>query len=62
MARRLTVRLQLWKTDRKWEYNLVTTVRVDAGLQTMEEYIQQRQNTVAQYIATESLLYLCEGL
>ena len=62
MARRLTVRLQLRKTDRKWEYTLVTTVRVDAGLQTMEEYIQQRQNTVAQYIDMESLLYLCEGL
>ena len=26
----------------------------------MEEYIQRRQNTVAQYIATRSLLDLCE--
>ena len=31
------------------------------GLQTMEEYIRRRQNTVAQYIATKSLLDLCEG-
>ena len=28
---------------------------------TMEEYIRRRQNTVAQYIATRSLLDLCEG-
>ena len=27
----------------------------------MEEYIRRQQNTVAQYIATRSLLYLCEG-
>ena len=26
-----------------------------------EEYIRQLQNTVAQYIATQSLLDLCEG-
>ena len=28
----------------------------------MEEYVRGRQNTVTQYIATRSLLYLCEGL
>ena len=27
----------------------------------MEQYIMQWQNTVAQYIATRSLLYMCEG-
>ena len=27
----------------------------------MEQYIRQQQNTVAQYIATQSLLNLCEG-
>ena len=27
----------------------------------MEEYIRRRQNTVAQYIDTRSLLDLCEG-
>ena len=32
------------------------------GLLTMEEYASRRQNTVAQYIATRSLLDLCEGL
>ena len=28
----------------------------------MEEYIRRQQNTVAQYIATLSLIDLCEGL
>ena len=27
----------------------------------MEDYNRWRHNTVAQYIATQSLLYLCEG-
>ena len=27
----------------------------------MEDYIRRRQNTVAQYISTRSLLDLCEG-
>ena len=27
----------------------------------MEEYVSQRQNSGAQYIATQSLLDLCEG-
>ena len=27
----------------------------------MEEYVRWRHNTVAQYIATQSLLDLCEG-
>ena len=38
------------------------TAREKAGFLTMEEYIRQRQNTVAQYIATRSLLDLCDGL
>ena len=33
-----------------------------AGFEMMEEYIQRRQNTVAQYIATQSLLVLCEEM
>ena len=34
----------------------------EVGFLTMEEYIRRRQKTVAQYIATRSLLDLCEGL
>ena len=35
--------------------------RAEAGLYTMETYIWQRQNTAAQYIATQSLLDLCDA-
>ena len=35
--------------------------REEAVFQTMEEYIWRQQNTVAQYIDTQSLLDLCEG-
>ena len=33
--------------------------REEAGLQTREEYNWRRNNTVAQYIATQSLIDLC---
>ena len=32
----------------------------EAGLEEVETYITQRQNTVAQYIATQPILELCE--
>ena len=32
----------------------------EAGFDTMDMYIQRRHKTVAQYIATRSLLDLCE--
>ena len=34
----------------------------EVGVLVVEEYIRRCQNTVAQYIATRSLLDLCEGL
>ena len=34
----------------------------EAGVLVVDEYIKCRQNTVAQYIATRSLLELFEGL
>ena len=40
---------------------MAATEREGAGFQTMEECIRQQQNTVAQYIATRSLLDLFEG-
>ena len=33
----------------------------DQGFSTMEEYTQRCQNAVAQYIASRSVLDLCEG-
>ena len=62
VARRLTGRLLRQKTDGKWEYtSAAAAAREEAGFQTMQEYIRRRQNTVAQYIATRSMLDLCEG-
>ena len=58
----LTGRLPWHKTDRKWEYILAAAAREETGLQIMEEYIRRQQNTVAHYIATRSMLDLCEGL
>ena len=61
VARRLMGRL-LWRTpDGRRTYTSSATAREEAGLLTMEEYIRRRQNTVAQYITTRSLLDLCEG-
>ena len=61
VARRLTGRLARRKPDGKWTYTLVTTARVESGLLTMEDNTRRLQNTVTQYIATRSLLDLCEG-
>ena len=46
----------------KWTYNLAATARYEAGFLIMEKYIRWCQNMVIQYIATRSLLDLCEGL
>ena len=32
----------------------------EVGLEEVEEYIMSRQNTVAQYIVTRTILYICE--
>ena len=45
---------------RKWEYTLAAAEREGAYFEEMEEYIWIKQNTVAQFIATQSILYLCE--
>ena len=61
VARRIMGHLPRRKSERKWTYTLAARAREDAGFQTIEEYIRRRQNMVAQYIATRSLLDLCEG-
>ena len=45
-----------------WKYTLAAMAQEESGVLIVEEYIRRRQNTVAHYIATRSLLYLCEGL
>ena len=52
VAIRLAGRLLRRKPDGEWTYTSALKASKDAGFQTMEEYIQRHQNTVAQYIAT----------
>ena len=47
VARRITGRLPRQKPDGKWEYTSAAMARTEAGFQTMEEYIQQSQDTFA---------------
>ena len=52
MERRLTGQLQ-WRTiDETWKYTSAAMAREAAGFLTMDEYIQRRHNTLAQYITT----------
>ena len=61
VAWKLTGRMPWRQEKRKWEYTLAATERAEAGFDMMEEYIRQIQNTSTQYIATRSLLDLCEA-
>ena len=61
VARRLTSKILLRKTDRTWKYTSAAAARKAAGFLTMEEYIRRCHNTVTHYIATRSMLDLCEG-
>ena len=61
VGRHLAGRLPRHKTDGKWDYTSAAVAREEVRFQTMVEYIWRRQNTDAQYIATRSLIDLCEG-
>ena len=59
VARRLMGRLPQRTSNGKLTYTSSATAREEAGFLTIEEYIRRRQNTVAQYIAMQSLLDQC---
>ena len=61
VSRRLTGRIPQRKPDGRWMYTLEYMAREEAGFLTMEDYIRRCQNMAAHYIATRSLLDLCEG-
>ncbi len=42
-----------------WEYPRLVDVLEEDGLQTVEEYIRQRRNTVAEFIAMRPLFLTC---
>ena len=60
-ARRLTGRQTRRGSDGKWHYPSLEGAMKEAGLIDIRTSIHRRQNTVAQYIATQPLLDLCEG-
>ena len=61
VARRLEGCLPQWRIDGKWEYTSAEEARAEVGFEPMETYIRKRQETAAQYIATRSILDLCEA-
>ena len=60
-ARRITGRQPRRGWDRKWFYPSLEGAMKEAGFKDIRTSINNRQNTVAQYIATRPLLDLCEG-
>ena len=61
MVIRLKGRLPRRTPEGRCRYTSVVAAREEEGFLTMEDYIRRRQNTVAQYITTRSVLDLCEG-
>ena len=61
VARRLTGRQAQRERDGEWYYPSLEGAMREAVLTDIRKSIQNRQNTVAQYIATRPLLDLCEG-
>ena len=61
VARRLTGQIPQSRPGGMWKYTSAAAAREAAGFLKMEEYFRRGQNTVAQYISTQSLLDLCEG-
>ena len=60
-ARRLAGRQPRRGSDGKWFYPSLEGGMKEVGLTDLRTYINRRQNTVAQYIATRPFLDLCEG-
>ena len=61
VARQLTGQLLRRQTYGKWDYTSAEAMGAEARFETMETYIMQRKNTVAQYIDMQLLLDLCEA-
>ena len=57
----MTGRLPLRGRDRKWKYLPLAGATKDAGIVRARTLVLRRQNTIAQFVATRSILVLCEG-
>ena len=60
VARRLTGRLPRLGRDGKWVYPSLTGALKEAGVMRARTSVLWRQNTVAQFIATQLILGLCK--
>ena len=61
VARRLTGRMPLRGRYRKWLYLPLAGATKDAGIARARTSVLRRKNTVAQFVATRTILVLCEG-
>ena len=55
----ITVMQARWFGDRTWETTGAEGVREAAGTQSMRIYIEQRQETVLQWVALRTLFEVC---
>ena len=49
------------RSDGRWECTLAEAAREEVGFEMTETYIRRRQNLVAQYIVTRTILEMCEA-
>ena len=61
VARRLTGKQPRRKKDWSWDYLPLAEAMGEAGIEGIWKSITRRQNMVAQYIATQTIMDLCEG-
>ena len=47
------------RTDGGWEYPPIAEALREAGIKDLEVYIRRRQNTVAQFISIQTIIYFC---
>ena len=61
VARKLTGRQLCHGRDGRWFYPSLAGAMKEAGIVRIQTSILRRQNRVAQFIATQKILGLCEG-
>ena len=62
VARQIMVRRPRGIQDGSWYYPPLLEVMREAGLEEIEWVIHKSQNTVAYFILTRLIWYLCEGV
>ena len=60
VARRITGKQPWRRVDGIWEYPPLAEALGGAGFEGIRKLVTRRQNTVAQYIATRTIMDLCE--